>query len=980
MDKLIEINWNNFRAKFNGKEQKTFEWLCYILFCKEFNKPTGLLRYKNQTGIETEPIEVGNILIGFQSKFYETSISKNKDDIIDSIKKTKSKNPQINKILFYLNQEFSESSKKTQKEPKYKTDIYKCAKSVDVEIEWRVPSHFEIQLSVEENLKIAQHFFSLEKSIIDFIDSLKGHTELIFSNIYSNIKYNGNEIKIDRSNTIGNLIDKLNKSSLVIISGKAGVGKSAILKDFFEIKKDDNPFFIFKASEFNISNLNQFISNYGNFSLTDFIDEYININNKYIVIDSAEKISDLENTDVLHEFISSLIKNNWKIILTTRHNYLNGIILQFGDEYNRNMVLLNVDYISKEELINLSHNYNFELPKSERFANLLEFPFYLKEYLKNYNNLINTVNYSDFKRILWEKQISKTDLQKNNVHIKREECFLKIAQNRANHGNFFVKAPECEGDILHSLEIDEIIKYDSTYGGYFITHDIYEEWALDKIIERSFLNFKDTDSFLKDIGNSFPVRRAFRNWLSEKLLADTDKVIKFIDNSIYNDSIESYWKDEILVSVLLSDYSSSFFDLFKDKLLEDEQKLLKRIAFLLRIACKEIDEDTLKLLGLQSFDSISIKALFTKPKGSGWDHFIDFIYKHKEEFGILNINAYLPILYDWNNIYTVGVTTKKTGQIALFYYQEIINKNVIWYESELKKQLIRVILRSAFEVKKELIIVFDEILSKNSLIFRDNYYDIVKTILTSIVDNTEVIKCLPEYVLKLADLFWYNNNDKKNDKGNRFNRDLDIEQYFGISIRHLEYFPASAYQTPIYRLLNANPKITIDFILSFVNKTVDNYSKSKFINEIEEIEIYFEDNSSKKQFISHRLWNMYRGTQVSTHLLESIHMALEKWLLEIAKIYKKETLESICLNLIKNSKSASITAIVVSIVLAYPYKLFNIAKILFRTKEFFFYDTSRMILDQSSKSYYSIGFSLDIENKFFQDERIKGISINPNKA
>ena len=61
-------------------------------------------------------------------------------------------------------------------------------------------------------------------------------------------------------------------------------------------------------------------------------------------------------------------------------------------------------------------------------------------------------------------------------------------------------------------------------------------------------------------------------------------------------------------------------------------------------------------------------------------------------------------------------------------------------------------------------------------------------------------------------------------------------------------------------------------------------------------------------------------------------------------------LESICMYLLRNSKSASIAAVVVSLVLAQPEKLFDIAKILFRTKEFFLYDLTRWSLDQTHKS------------------------------
>jgi hypothetical protein len=53
--------------------------------------------------------------------------------------------------------------------------------------------------------------------------------------------------------------------------------------------------------------------------------------------------------------------------------------------------------------------------------------------------------------------------------------------------------------------------------------------------------------------------------------------------------------------------------------------------------------------------------------------------------------------------------------------------------------------------------------------------------------------------------------------------------------------------------------------------------------------------------------------------------------------------------------SASISSVVASIVLAYPEKTFNIAKILFKTKEFVLNDTARLISEHRAKSLYSIG-------------------------
>ena len=113
-----------------------------------------------------------------------------------------------------------------------------------------------------------------------------------------------------------------------------------------------------------------------------------------------------------------------------------------------------------------------------------------------------------------------------------------------------------------------------------------------------------------------PVRRAFRDWLSEKLYIDDQEAKLLIEESIQNNAIEKHWKDEILVSVLLSNYCSKFFEMFNSKLLEESQQqntnsdfqnnfqshyengLLYKLLFLLRIACKEADEsvfDTYRL-------------------------------------------------------------------------------------------------------------------------------------------------------------------------------------------------------------------------------------------------------------------------------------------------------------------------------------------------------------------------------------------------
>jgi hypothetical protein len=97
---IIEANWGNFQAKFNGREEKSFEFLFSLLFYKEHGHPTGALRYLNHPGIEAEPITVGTEVIGRQAKFIGFELSKYKAELIRAIDTAKTHHPSLTQIFF----------------------------------------------------------------------------------------------------------------------------------------------------------------------------------------------------------------------------------------------------------------------------------------------------------------------------------------------------------------------------------------------------------------------------------------------------------------------------------------------------------------------------------------------------------------------------------------------------------------------------------------------------------------------------------------------------------------------------------------------------------------------------------------------------------------------------------------------------------------------------------------------------------------
>jgi hypothetical protein len=951
------MNWKIFGVKYDKRETWAFEQMSYLLFCAEFNNRIGLFRYKNQTGIETEPIEKDGKYYGFQSKYYTNSIADNKNDIIDSIKKAKSKNKQLNELLFYINQELSESTKKSKKKPQYQLDIEKAATTAGINIQWRVPSHFELQLSLPDNKYINDFFFSLDPDEGDLLDEISKHNENILQAIQTEISFGDKQIKIDRNSVVEEIANTSQKKKNIIISGEGGCGKTSIFKEFYNSYFKRIPICVFKANELNVNHINDVFHFDNKFTFAQFLNAYKDEPIKIFVIDSAEKLAEISNNDILTTLIQKLKDNAWNIIFTTRYAYLNDLTFHIKENYQLPFDVNYVSLISADELKSIADEFKFSLPDNKKFVERLRNLFYLREYVQQYSNIDKQGNYNGFIDLLWKKRIQNT-VKKDNLHLERERCIISIAKQRCETGRFYINADSLPQSALFQLKQDEILGYDDTHYGYFITHDIYEEWTLDKIVSCSFSNYSNIKEFFDELGNSLPIRRAFRLWLSDHLYENSKEIENFIQCSFINVEVTQFWKDEILVSVLLSDYSETFFNFFEKEIIANDFKILKRILFLLRIACTDIS-------AIQSIEII-------KPKGKGWEEVITLIYKHKSDFFDSNLKLVLPVLTDWCDFNKTGETTKYAGLLALSVIQKTETEENFYMHEVAEENILKVVFNAAYELKSELKEIFDKVVSNIWTEHGQPYEGLCSKILEKPYIATELIKTLPLSIIQLCDLFWQKQPKKQDSFG--YDRDT-MESRYGLAGKHeFNYFPSSANQTPIKWLLQIEFYKTLDFIIDFMNRSVESYSKSDYGKEdVEKVTLHINE-TEVTQYLSGAIWSMYRGngSPVVPHVLQSIHMALEKTLLEFAQILKSEIIQNILLRILNQSKSASFTSVVCSVVLANPDKFYDVALILFKTIELFHLDVFRYTNEFQAKSLYSIGYGMDkIKDILYTDERLK---------
>lgn len=226
-DSLPKVDWNVFLAKFGEFAEAKFEWLSYILFCQQFNQCYGIFGFKNQVGVEVEPISFESDVIGFQSKFLTVKLAERKDKLKESVRKAKLKNPDLTKLIFYINQDFYESSTVDKKNPQYKTAIENYAQKLGVNVDWMVTSRFEYQLSKPQNHWLLNDCFSLNKSILETVKSLNEQFEESYGSHLINDQL------IPRAET-QEIIEDASSHPITIVHGSAGYGKSGVAYELIQ--------------------------------------------------------------------------------------------------------------------------------------------------------------------------------------------------------------------------------------------------------------------------------------------------------------------------------------------------------------------------------------------------------------------------------------------------------------------------------------------------------------------------------------------------------------------------------------------------------------------------------------------------------------------------------------------------------------------------------------------------------------------------
>ena len=940
MKNRIFPDWKSFEYKYRGREQNVFEDLARALFRKEMGIRYGLFQRINHKGNETDIVEKDGKVYGFQAKFFDKRIDAN--NIISSMRDAKESHPEQTHYYIYCNLSFGnphrrKEAKKTDPVPKQtiaEEKITLVADELGLILVWKMDR--AILDEANEEPWIYDVFFNVEGKLEALIEEEHQHTEIAFNSINYACSFNNHSIHIDRTNILTQ-IDNANPSTLYVIHGDGGCGKTAILHELFDKKGVMYPICYRKASSLNVKNLAAVFHLGDLYTFPDFKEAYKDCERKYFIIDSAEHLDEIEDGTILSSLVKGLMDAQWCIVFTVRNVFLSDLLNLLKYEFHQVQInKIDVGILPENQLRSIAKISGIQLPADRILFDRIRNLFYFDLYTQYYNEIEHQYSDRDFLKLVWDKKIRGKN---NRIGYLRESLFETFIEDRIKANTFFLPAMKYVNEEFDTLISEEIIA-DDPGQGLFITHDIFEEWGLYRIIDKRWEEKESIQGFLTTLGDTRAVRRAFRLWLKDKVIINPTS-IQSLTHASFSSDIPGIWKEEVLCAILLSDKAQLFLAPYEHQILTNTEGLAEKVIWSLRVGC------------LYVTDVISYKDYYLPryaPIGSGWEFIIDLLFHHQEE---VKLSIWLPALNDWAKGNPRGETTRKVGLMVIAYYKsEAYQKEYYWDRNS--KTVHEILNNTVWEIKEEL----SELLySRKGQDERRN--GLIEFVLKETFGAMSIHLAIPQTVADLCLFYWRERSD--DDDRYRY-RSRSMETGFGLDIYvdMLKYFPSGANQTPTATLLAANETIAIDFIIRLMNECVESYSESGY-DTLEKVEITDGEVKKNWQWHSFGLWCMYRGTgsPVAPYCLQSVHMALEQYLLKMSKSGEFGRCEAIMQRLLFECHSSSVSAVVGSVVQAYPNEYWRIALILFRTIEFIQIDSYRALRENEAKTLYQISGDLN---------------------
>ena len=782
-----------------------------------------------------------------------------------------------------------------------------------------------------------------------------------------------NKITLPRYELRRRLAETIQEHQFVVITGLAGASKSAISRMTFEQFFPDAPLFAFQATEFARAHLDQVLSELRlTVSLSEVSALFALLRPKCLLIESVERLLETEPREAFLMLLDEIATDaSWRVVFTCRQYSLKQVQEAFFQPNGIFPVVVEVPPFDDDELRIVGETVPTLGPllADERTRRLLRNPYFLdKAALVNWSDTDRSqpLDEARLRETLWRQVIMREDVRRDGLPLKRERCFRAVALHRAKTMRPFVPVEAGDEGTVQAMLDDELLVRDTESGGIAPAHDVLEDWALVREVHAQFeRTMGNPVEFFQALGHELAMRRSYRHWLQESLGRErADEFFHFATATIRTVEAEPYWRDETLVSVMLSEHVDRYVRGEEGTLLADNKNVLRRAVHLLRVACKRPNP----LLPLGSGrPTIGAQSLFLVPDGPGWGAVLQLIERNRQQFARSELAWVLGLLIDWRMSIVGGqpppAAAREAGLIALHYWR--LAKDIHVNRDGLDT-LIGVLLAVPLAIDAEIEALLAEIAGAGW-----DYHNghLAERLLTSF-DGIAACHALPAAVAEFARHAWGLDKPVPDRRESHWIRERD--SWFGLGDAfHLRLFPPSAIHGPFYFILQGDPQVgqrlIVDLVNTAIQRVTDFVLQEQPDSEPVSVEVCVDGGITVRQWADDQFWRIYREPGFAPDVVTCALMALEKWLLDLGD--SGADLCEVCRGLLGASNNVAITAVISSVAIAFPERVGDVVLSLLRVPQFFKWDQVRSVAGQFPVDAFLAGIPVSAGHGIYNEER-----------
>ncbi len=778
----------------------------------------------------------------------------------------------------------------------------------------------------------------------------------------------GAGLHLPRAGIVQQVLEEAAASQIVLVSGAAGSGKSSVAKDVAQSFAGDHFVFAFRAEEFATPHFDDTLSRSqvpANAALLAAI--LASQGRKVMFVESVERLLEAATRDAFNDLLTLVAKDpTWRVVLTCRDYSTELVRTALLSGAARGAVVrvqpLDDQELQAVEAANPSLTHPFS---SATLRRLLRNPYILDKALQISWRAEDPLPQSEreFRRRVWRDIVRADHRSAAGLPQRRENAFVEVALRRARALTLYALCTDLDQEAVGALRHDSLVVSSEEAAALLApAHDVLEDWAILQWIDEQHLAGDSSVRALSSaIGTHPAVRRTYRKWVAELVDRDNDAADHLFRAVIQDADLPAQFRDDTIISVLRSSSASAFIERHAGDLLANDNRLLRLMIRLLRVGCV-VSPAWLEGIG-------AAPSMLSVPEGPAWACVLRLVASAIASFKPAEHGLLLGFVEDWARGVSRETPYPDGAEAAIAIAHWLLPSFDDYRSDDQRERTLKVIAKLPLADRAR----FSSLLQgdrngddrdRSSEDFQEMVFGGIDGMPAGRDVADEVIAAARNYLLRTED-----DDDPHGRSG------IDLEPLFGINdgLRG-DFFPASAYRGPFLTLMMHHPEKALEFMIGVFNHSADWYAHRRgwsrsSIEEPVEVTLTFADGTSKTQWCNGRLWGWYRGMSVGPYALQSLLMAMEHGLLELAKARPSE-IDALLLDTLRKSDSAAITAVVASIATASPRVCGETLLVLLGCEAFIHLDRSRRSAENSPPSKMNGMFPSPGENKIYEHERV----------